>query len=272
MPMRAQKLAVAAASALALLALGGFLSWRQPGPSRLRSGDPVRIEVRRPREDLILTREAGGPWLVPRQDDVAEAESVELLLGGLRSLEFGPPVASPSAGLAHGLGPADASRVRVLDEAGRPLFDGLFGRRLFGRSAYFRPTDRDAIRIATGVDPDLLLRSSAQWREPRLLPGGCAAGLEVFARGAWRPVADAEAARVLCSLRASHWATGTPEGLAGFDRPLLRARTPDGRGFTIGERRGAERLARVDGRSSLLRIPAAAIEAAAADLVGSAHD
>lgn len=255
--------------ASALIGLEGLRSWRAPSPQRLGSGnEPVRIEVRRPREDLILTREAGGPWIVARQDDLADGEAVELLLSGLRALTFGPPVAPPAAGLASGLGPADSSRVRVLDEAGRPLFDGLFGRRLLGRSSYFRGADRDPVRVATGVDPELLLRSSAQWREPRLLPGGCAGGLEIFARGAWRAV-PAERARGLCAIRASHWATGATEGLAGFELPLLRARTPDGRGFTVGERRGAERLVRVDGRAALLRIHAAVIEAAAADLIPS---
>lgn len=254
---------------LAVIGFGGLSSWRAPPPAPLASGpEPARIELRRPREDLILARDAGGEWRVERQDDLADAEAVELLLNGLRSLTFSPPVAPPKAGLASGLGPADSSRVRVLDAAGRPLFDGLFGRRLLGRSAYFRARDEDAVRVATGVDPELLLRSSGQWREPRLLPGGCPGGLEVFARGDWRTV-PADAARDLCALRASHWATGTPEGLAGFERPLLRARTPDGRGFTVGESRGGERLVRVDGRRSLLRIPAAAIEAKASDLVSS---
>ncbi|MDD5305211.1 MAG: hypothetical protein PHS14_19090 [Elusimicrobia bacterium] len=265
--MRASHAVFLAVFVLALVGLAGLRSWRAPVPARLMAGtEPARIEVRRPREDLIISREAGGPWVVARQNDLADAESVELLLSGLRSLSFGPPVASSEAGLASGLGPADATRVRVLDEAGRPLFDGLFGRRLFGRSSYFRARDGDAVRLATGPDPELLLRSSAQWREPRLLPGGCAGGLEIFARGAWIAVPP-DAATDLCALRASHWATGTPEGLAGFDRPLLRARTPDGRGFTVGERRGGERLVRVDGRTSLLRIPAASIEAAAADLI-----
>ena len=254
---------------LALIGFGGLRSWRSPAPASLRSGaEPVRIEVRRPREDLILTRDAGGPWVISRQDDLADSEAVELLLNGLRTLEFGPPITPSDAGFASGLGPADSSRVRVLDSAGRPLFDGFFGRRVFGRSCYFRADDRAPVRLANGVDPELLLRSSAQWREPRLLPGGCADGLEIFARGAWRRV-PTDAARELCALRASHWATGTPEGLAGFEAPLLRARTPDGRGFTVGERRGAERLVRVDGRLSLLRIHASAIEAAAADLITS---
>lgn len=267
--MRATHAVSVVISALALIGFGGLRSWRASSPTHLGSGaEPARIEVRRPREDLILAREAGGPWVVARQDDLADAESVELLLSGLRALTFGPPVAPPAAGLASGLGPADSSRVRVLDESGRVLFDGLFGRRLLGRSTYFRATDRDSVRVATGVDPELLLRSSAQWREPRLLPGGCAGGLEIFARGAWALV-PSERTSALCALRASHWATGTPEGLAGLDRPLLRARTPDGHGFTVGERRGGERLVRVDGRTSLLRIPAAAIEAAAADLIGS---
>ncbi len=252
---------------LALAGLAGLRSWREPAPRPLAAGaEPARVEVRRPREDLILTREAGGPWVVARQNDLADAEAVELLLGGLRALTFGPPVAPPSLGLAGGLGPADSSRVRVLDAGGRPLFDGLFGRRLLGRSAYFRARDDGPVRLATGVEPELLLRSSSQWREPRLLPGGCAGGLEVFAGGFWSEAAP-ETARELCALRASRWATGALEGLAGFDAPLLRARTPDGRGFTVGERRGRERLVRVEGRAALLRIHASAIEALAADLI-----
>jgi len=261
----------AAYSALAVLALIGFggVSSCGQAPRPMTAGSEIaRIEVRRPREDLILTREPSGPWIVARHDDLADSEAVEALLGGLRSLTFGPPVAGSGAAAASGLGPADAARVRVLDYAGRTLFDGFFGRRLFGSSSYFQEGEGRAVRLADGLDPELLLRSSGQWREPRLIPGGCPEGLEVLARGAWRPV-PAERARELCTLRASHWATGTPEGLAGFDKPLLRARTTDGRGFTVGDRRGSERLARVDGRMSLLRIPAAAIEAAAADLIGS---
>ncbi len=268
--MRPSHAVLAAAAALVLTGVGGLRSWRAPSPSPLRSAsEPARIEVRRPREDLIITRDAGGPWTVARQDDLADSEAVELLLSGLRGLTFGPPVAPAAAGLASGLGPADSARVRVLDAAGHPQVDGLFGRRLFGRSAYFRARDQDEVRLASGLDPDLLQRSASQWREPRLLPGGCAGGLEIFARGAWRAVTNVDAARRLCALRASHWATGTSARLAGFDAPLLRARTPDGRGFTVGERRGAERLVQVEGREPLLRIPASGIETAAADLVKS---
>ena len=57
-------------------------------------------------------------------------------------------------------------------------------------------------------------------------------------------------------------AAGPQTRLLRFEQPLLRARTSDGRGFTVGERRGTERLVRVDGRQALLRIPAAAIEGA----------
>lgn len=265
--MHAGRAFAAAVLLLALAGLAGLRSWRSPAPRPLPAdAEPARIEVRRPREDLILAREAGGPWLVSRQNDLADSEAVERLLEGLRSLTFGPPVAPPSLALAGGLGPADSARVRVLDEGGRALFDGLFGRRLFGRSVYFRSRDDAPVRLASGVEPELLLRSGSQWREPRLLPGGCDGGLELLARGAWREV-PREAARELCALRASRWATGALEGLSGFDAPLLRVRTPDGRGFTVGERRGRERLVRVDGRDALLRIHASAIEALAADLV-----
>lgn len=265
--MRPKLLISAALAVLALAGLGGLRAWRSPSPRALEPGrEPVRIEVRRPREDLILTRDDAGPWIVARQDDLADAEAVGLLLDGLRSLSFGPPVAPPSGGLASGLGPADAVRVRALDAAGRPLFDGLFGRRLLARSSYFRASDREPVRTASGLDPELLLRSSAQWREPRLMPGGCAGGLEVFARGEWRAAADPEAARRLCALRASHWATGAAEGLAGFDAPLLRVRA-GGAGLTVGDRRGEERLVRVDGRGPLLRVHAGVIEALAADLI-----
>lgn len=268
--MRGPRAVLIASALLALITVGGPVLRRPSAPARLAAaGEPVRIEVRRPREDLILAREPDGRWLVERQNDLADAEAVDLLLQGLSSLEFGPPIAPAAAGLAHGLGPADSARVRVLDQSGRPLFDGQFGRRLFGRSAYFRAADSDPVRMATGLDGELLTRASGQWREPRLLPGGCSEGLEVSARGSWRPVSSTEAAGGLCALRASHWAEGAPEGFAGFERPLLRARTRDGRGFTVGERRGGERLVRVDGRRAQLRIPAAAIEAMAADLLGS---
>lgn len=267
--MNVARAALVAASAAALLGIGGVRLWQSPTPSPLRSGEPFRIEVRRPREDLVLTREPGGPWVVARQDDVADAESVELLLSGLRSLSFGPPVAAATAGVASGLGPADSARVRVLNSASRPLFDGYFGRRLFGRSAYFRVGDRDEVRVATGVDPELIRRNPSQWREPRLLPGGCAGGLEILKRGAWKTV-PAERARELCALRAAHWANGTGETFAGFDMPYLRVRTTDGRGYTVGDLRGQERLVKVEGRSALLRVSGSALEAAAGDLIGSA--
>lgn len=256
--------------ALALAGLGGLRAWRHAPPAPLAAGaQPSRVEVRRPREDLILAKGDDGTWAVEKHDDLADAEAVERLLAGLRALQFGAPIAPSAAGAATGLGPADSARVRALDSAGRPLFDGLFGRRLLGSSAYFRASDRDPVRVASGLDPELLLRSGAQWREPRLLPGGCPGGAEVFARGEWRKVDAPFTADLLCDLRASHWATGAVEGLGGFDRPLLRLRTPDGRGFTVGERRGTERLVRVDGRKALLRIPAAVIEGAANDLVSS---
>lgn len=265
--MRADRVIAALLLAFALIGLGGLRAWRSPSPRALGRGEPARVEIRRPREDLILSRDDAGPWTVARLDDLADAEAVELLLSGLRALTFGPPAAPPSAALASGLGPADAIRVRALDAAGTTLFDGFFGRRLLGRSAYFRSGDRDAVRVASGLDPELLLRASPQWREPRLLPGGCAGGLEVFARGGWAPAANEDAARELCAMRASHWATGALEELAGFDAPLLRVRAASGAGFTVGDRRGRERLVRVDGRAALLRVHAAVIEALAADLV-----
>lgn len=269
--MQATRIVPLAVLALALTGLAGLRTWRNAPPSPLRATDaPSRVEVRRPREDLILAKGEDGVWAVEKHDDIADAEAVERLLAGLRALHFGPPIAPSEAGAATGLGPADSARVRALDSAGRALFDGLFGRRLLGTSAYFRASDDDAVRVASGLDPELLLRSGSQWREPRLVPGGCPGGAEAFARGAWRVIASTQTAADLCALRASHWATGTPEGLGGFEQPLLRIRTAEGRGFTVGERRGSERLARVDGRKALLRIPAAAIEAAAADLVSSA--
>jgi len=265
--MRARHAVLVLVSALALLGFGGLRSWLTPTPSPLPAGaEAFRIEVRRPREDLVVTRDATGPWVIARHDDLADAEAVGNLLDGLRALEFGPVIAPSEKGLATGLGPADVARVRILDATGRPLFDGLFGRRLFGRTSYFRASDRDDVRLATGADPELLLRSSSQWREPRLLPGGCPGGLEFLSSGIWRMI-PAPAGRELCALRASHWATGTPEKLAGLERPFLRVRASDGRGFTVGDRRGAERLVLVDGRTALLRVPAAAVETAAADLI-----
>lgn len=265
--MRADRVVAGVFLVFALAGLAGLRAWRSPAPRALGRGEPSRVEIRRPREDLILTRDDAGPWMVARLDDLADEEAVALLLSGLRSLTFGPPAAPASAALAGGLGPADAIRVRALDAAGRTLFDGFFGRRLVGRSAYFRTGERDAVRVASGLDPELLLRAGPQWREPRLLPGGCAGGLEVFSRGRWAPAENAEAARELCALRASHWASGAIEGLAGFDAPLLRVRTAGGAGFAVGDRRGRERLVRVEGRAPLLRVHAAVIEGLAADLI-----
>lgn len=260
---------IAAFAVLAALAAAGLDAWRHPKPAALRADrEAARVEVRRPREDLILTREAGGSWLVARQDDLADAEAVERLLSGLRALTFGPALGAADAAVASGLGPADSLRLRVLDDAGHALFDGEFGRRVFARSAYFRSRDGDPVRLATGLEPELLTRPATAWREPRLLPGGCADGLEVLTPGRPRAV-PAAAARRLCALRAVRWADGNPEALAGFDRPWLKVRTPDGRGLTVGERRGADRLVRVDGRAALLRVSASALEAAAADLIGS---
>ncbi|MBI5246857.1 MAG: hypothetical protein HY923_06720 [Elusimicrobia bacterium] len=238
-------------------------------PSALPAGsDPARIEVRRPREDLILARDPAGAWRLGRTNDLADAQAVELLLGGLRALTFGPALGSDSAVLASGLGPADSLRVRALDSSGAVLFDGVFGRRAFGRSAYFRAKEGDAVRLASGLDPEPLLRPVARWREPRLMPGGCSAGLEIAGRGGWRRVSD-DASRALCALRAERWSAADAEAPGGFDKPLLKVRAPDGRGFTVGERRGDARLARVDGRAGVLEISARAIEETAADLIGS---
>src|SRR5476651_88689 len=99
--MRASQAVFAVLVLLALIGFGGLRSWRSPAPAPLAFGTaPARIEVRRPREDLILTRDAGGPWVIARQEDLADAEAVELLLNGLRSLTFGPPVAPPAAGVS----------------------------------------------------------------------------------------------------------------------------------------------------------------------------
>ncbi|UPT72743.1 MAG: hypothetical protein M0D55_12480 [Elusimicrobiota bacterium] len=133
--------------------------------------------MRRPREDLILTRAPGGPWTLERQNgDLADGEAAAALLEGLRRLEFGPALEAGS--VASGLGPADSVRVRALDASGRELFDGWFGRRVFARSAYFRARDGAPVRLASGLDPDLLTRPATDWREPRLMPGGCPGGLE----------------------------------------------------------------------------------------------
>ncbi len=267
--MKPQHLLLAVFAAFATLAAVGLEAWRHPAPAALRPDrEAARVEVRRPREDLILTREANGPWLVARQEDLADAESVELLLSGLRALEFGPSLGASQDAVASGLGPADSLRVRVLDDSGRVLFDGEFGRRVFGRSAYFRRREGEPVRLAAGLDPELLTRPATAWREPRLLPRGCPEGAELIARGVKRSL-SAVAARRLCALRAARWGDGNLEGLSGFDRPWLKLRTPDGRGFTVGEKRGLDRLVRVDGREALLRVNDAAIEAAAADLIGS---
>ena len=106
----------------------------------------------------------------------------------------------------------------------------------------------DGIRLRGGLDRPRRL-PFARWREPRLLPGGCPTGIEVADRGAWRRVSD-DAARGLCALRVSSWAPEQPGDTATFARPLLKART-------------------LDGRAALLRIHADAVEATAADLVNS---
>jgi hypothetical protein len=254
----------------ALLALAAIsLSVRRPAdpPTLAAAGEPVRIELRRPREDLLLNVGSDGSWYVAREADLADGEAVTQLLAGLRALKFGPSLTAETA-LASGLGPADSTRLRVLDASGLALFDGYFGRRAFGRSAFFRARDGEAVRLASGLDPELLRLPSAQWRQPRLLPGGCPTGIEVADRGAWRRVAD-DAARGLCALRVSSWAAEEVGDTETFARPLLKVRTLEGKVFTVGGRRGVERLARVDGRAALLRIHADAIEAAAADLVNS---
>ena len=255
---------LAAGTALFLTGLAGERAFRNGPPASplSKSRAPDRIEVRRPREDVIL--ETGeGRWRVERQgNDFADSEAVESLLSGLRALAFGPAADDGASALAYGLGPADSTRVRVLDRSGSVLFDGRFGRRAFARSAWFRASDRDAIRLASGLDADLLARSSAEWRERRLLPGGCPEGLE-FQRGKTWLKAPEETAKELCALKAARFADGADEAVAGFDKPLLVARAADGRSFEVGDRRGGERLVRVAGRFALLRAPAGPLEAAA---------
>lgn len=139
---------------------------RGPPPAALAAGRrPTRVEIRRPREDITLMRD-DGPWRILREDDLADGEAVERLLAGLRALEFGPAAAPPESAFAYGLGPADSVRVRVLDGNGLTLFDGLFGRRAFGRSSYFRASERDWVRLASGFDPELLRLSSLVRRWP----------------------------------------------------------------------------------------------------------
>ena len=259
---------------LGALMLGTLKAWRDPAPRPLppaggRDGEPARVEIRRPRQDLILTREPGGAWMHEKAADLADGEAASALLEGLRRLEFGP--ALEAGAVASGLGPADVARVTVLDGSGRRLFDGWFGRRVFARSAYFRAREDAPVRLASGLDPELLTRPASLWREPRLLPGGCPEGLEASAGGAWIRL-DRETAATLCGLRASRWADETLEPFAGFDRPLLRVRAPGGGSFVVGERRGVERLVKVEGRDAPLRVPAGPVEQAASDLIGSGHE
>ncbi len=261
--MRSRLAIILLAAFVALtITAGPRLFLRGPGPQALRGPEKAaKIEVRRAREDVLLERK-NGVWRVPRHDDLADSESVALLLGQLAALEHGRPVAKASEAGAYGLGPADAIAVTVHDEGGQKGFEARFGRRALSRSAYFRASERDGVRIAEGIDSDLLRRLASEWREPRLLPGGCPGGLEVSIGKEWRE-APAETAGALCSLRAAGFADGADPELAGLDKPLLRVRARDGRAFAVGDRRGSDRLVAVEGRSVLLRVPAAPLEAAA---------
>ena len=231
---------------LALIGLGGLRSWHDPAPAPLRAGaEPARIEVRRPREDLIITRETGGPWVVARQDDLADAEAVEL--GGCAPHSVRHRAAAACKRLAL------PSRVRVLDDRAPAV--RLFAAASSAAPPYFRANRSRRGAPGDNVDPCFSWRAVAQYACSELR------GDELLC-GAARSGRCRERALPLRT-------TGRNARRVAFDRPLLRVRTPDGRGFTVGERRGGERLVRVDGRASLLRIPAAAIEAAAADLIGS---
>ena len=106
------------------------------------------------------------------------------------------------------------------------------------------------------------------FEDPAAARGSDEYRLEVFRRGSWKSIPD-QYVRELCTLRAARWNSVDSESPGGFEKPLLKVRAPDGRGFTIGERRGDGRLARVDGRAGVLEIPARAIEETAADLIGS---
>lgn len=256
---------IAAGLALVAAGLGGSrLFLDGPRASALSAGaDAARIEVRRPREDVVLEK-SDGVWTVPRErGDLADAEGVELLLSGLRGLEFGPAADAGDSALAYGLGPADAAHVRVLDARSTVRFDGWFGRRAFARSAWFRASERDSVRLAAGLDSDLLWRTSQDWRERRALPGGCPQGVEVAGGGKGWTEAPPEAAKALCELRAARFADGALEAASGFERPFLKVRARGGGSYDVGERRGAERLVRVEGRAALLRVSASRVEEAA---------
>ena len=144
--MRSRPAVIILAAAIALVVTAGpRLFLRGPGPATLPAkSDPARVEIRRPREDVVLEKR-DGVWTVARQEDRADGEAIAALLEGLKNLDYSSVIAKGATAAHYGLGPADSVGVRVLDKKGILPFAGHFGSRVFDRSAHFRASERDGV-------------------------------------------------------------------------------------------------------------------------------
>lgn len=235
-----------------------------PAPLAVSDGQVTSVSIERGREAFVLVQDSPGIWRVDELHssgpDEADEDGAAALLAGLRALRLGARVSD--SGGAYGLGPADATAVRVYTrDRKEPALTLRFGRRALGRAVHVQSAETSAVYQAEGPDPDLLARGASDWRRRRLLRSPCVEATLDAGRG---PRAAApETVAALCALRATAALPSAPSFTAGLEPPFLRVRSPSG-AFDAGARVGAERWVRVEGRAVFLRVPAAPLDAAAA--------
>lgn len=223
-----------------------------PRPLTAANEDVKSVRISRGRESFTLVQDFPGSWRVVPPDDAVDAADAAALLDGLRRLAQGPRLSNAAA--AYGLAPSEATSVRAVGAADKPLFAALFGRRGPGGAVHLAAVEGGDAYLSTGPPPELLARGAEDWRDRRLLRGRCK-DVELDTGRGWRPAAPATAA-VLCGLRATAILPPLPEFLAGLDRPVLRVRAASG-AFAVGSLMGRERWISIEGRAALFRAPAA---------------
>ena len=244
----------------ALAALTACRGGGAPRPLKAANKDVKSVELSRGPESFSLIQDLPGEWHVVPPDDAVDPADAAALLDGLRSLEPRTRLSEDAAG--YGLSALDAVAVRAAGAGGKPLFSARFGRRGLGGAVHMSGDGSGEVYLGSGPPLELLARGAQDWRDRRLLRAPCA-DVELNSGRGWR-AASPETAAALCGLRATAILPPLPPFLAGLDRPVLRVRSASG-AFAVGARMGRERWISVEGRSALLRAPAAPLAAAAVE-------